>query len=91
MKNIRKQSVKIHGFMVQQLNLNGSELILYAMVYGFCEEGVEMILDIEELSIWLSLSESLTNGIIWQLTERGLIVATNREIDGKDLITLDIL
>ncbi len=61
------------------------------MVYGFHEKGVEMVLNIDELCIWLDLHESLTKGIIWQLIERGLIVLNEREINGEELITLDIL
>lgn len=77
--------------MVQDLKLSGDELIIYAMVYGFHEKGLEMVLNINELCAWLDLDESLTNGLLWQLTERGLLIANEREINGEELITLDIL
>jgi hypothetical protein len=89
--DISSDNIKIHLFMVQDLKLSGDELIIYAMVYGFHEKDAEMILNFDELSTWLSISEGLVSGILWQLTSRGLIIANEREINGEELITLDIL
>lgn len=29
--------IKIHGFMITKLNIKDTQLILYALIYGFCE------------------------------------------------------
>lgn len=91
MVDIRGDNVRIHSFMIQDLNLRGSELIIYALVYGYHEQDMEMILNLEELSMWTRISIPQVQGVLWQLEERGLIVINERELEGDEIYTLGIL
>lgn len=91
MVDIKGDNVRVYGFMVQDLELVGSELIIYALVYSYHEQEMEMILNLEELSIWTGISIPQVQGVLWQLEERCLIVINERELEGDEIYTLGIL
>jgi len=92
MRDISKDSVKIHEFMIKDLKLTCSELIIYALAYQFYEKDMEMVLDIDELSAWTTLSSHQVQGLLWQLQERGLISVNEREgLQEGEYYTLEVL
>lgn len=91
MLDITGDNLKIHGFMIQDLNLRSSELIIYALIYSYHEQDTEMVMNLDKLSLWTNISKHQVKGVLWQLQERGLIIINEIEFKGEKIYTLDII
>lgn len=83
----------IHGWMINELHLKGSELVLYAIVYGFTQDGKsEFRGGIEYLQEWTELANSKVRQNINNLCRKGLIVKTRHQgsTNGLRAISPDI-
>lgn len=72
----------IQSFMVNELGLSGNELILYAIVYGFTQDGVNWFYGTREyLSGCTNLSKTSVTRCLHALIDKGMI--ERREISDK--------
>lgn len=70
----RENFVTISGWMVTDLHLKGNELILFAVIHGFCKREGRFTGSVAYLQGWLSLSYKAVLTILQTLTEKGLLV-----------------
>jgi hypothetical protein len=73
----------IQGFMVSELNLSGNDLLTYALIYGFSQDGeTEFTGSINYLCKWLNCSRPTAIKSLKFLTEKSLIVKSVNTING---------
>lgn len=67
--------INIQGFMIKDLHLKGNELLVYALIYGFCQDG-ESKFDgsINYISEWLSSSRPTVINTLKSLEDKNLII-----------------
>lgn len=71
----RNDYIQIQASMVTELGLSGNQLIIYALVHGFCKDGIhEFKGSINYICEWTNLSRSTVISILKQLVEDGLFV-----------------
>ncbi len=84
MKVLPVNYITVCGWMRSELHLNGNELLLYALIYGFsqeenqwCESGLQYICD------WLGVNDkSNVRRIISRLVDKGVIIKQDELING---------
>jgi len=75
MKN--ENYINIQGWMINELKLKGNELILYALIYGFSQDGKNKFKgSISYIMVAMSLSNRCVIDLIEKLVKRGLIIKT---------------
>lgn len=68
----------VHGWMINQLGLKGSELELYAIIYGFSQaKDTEFTGSLQYLSDWVGLTRQNTCRRLQSLVEKGLLIKTD--------------
>ena len=73
----------VHGWMLSDLGLKGNALAVYAIVYGFSQDGVsEYAGSSKYLCEWLGCSKKTVLTTLASLTERGLLVKKTLEKNG---------
>jgi len=78
--------VTVQGWMVQRLKLQKNDLIIYAIIYGFSQDGESVYRGGDEYLAYASgLSLSTVRKILKRLMEKGLIVKS-QEIVGDELL-----
>lgn len=78
--------VTVQGWMVQKLKLQKNDLIIYAIIYGFSQDGESVYRGGDEYLAYASgLSPSTVRKILKRLMEKGLIVKS-QEIVGDELL-----
>lgn len=66
--------ITVQDWMVKNFNLKGNELLAYALIYGFSQDGEsEFKGSISYISEWLNTSKSTTMRILKKLIEMGVI------------------
>ena len=75
MKN--ENYITIQGWMVNELSLTGNDLICYALIYGFTQNGDYWEKSHSYISEWLGVSKRSVSDILKRLVE-------NRHIDKKE-------
>lgn len=79
----RDNYILIQGFMVSELDLKGTELLVYAIIYGFSQtEGQCFTGSLKYLSEWTNCTVRGVTKCLNSLKEKGLIEAVPGE-DGK--------
>jgi hypothetical protein len=74
-KDISKNYITIQGWMVQDLQLKGNELLSYALIFGFCQDkDTEFTGSINYLCNWLNCSKPTVLKAINGLIKKGLII-----------------
>lgn len=63
----------IQGFMRTQLNLKGNELLIYALIYGFCQDGGEFTGSIGYITEWVGSTKKTIITTIKSLIDKGLL------------------
>ena len=67
----------VQGWMVSELHLTGNELLAYAVIYGFSQDGASAFRGtLAYIAEWLGCSKSSAHRTLRRLTERGLIEAS---------------
>lgn len=67
----------VQGWMVSELHLTGNELLAYAVIYGFSQDGASAFRGtLAYIAEWLGCSKSSAHRTLKRLTERGLIEAS---------------
>ena len=73
----------VHGWMINQLGLKGSELELYAIIYGFSQaEGQQFHGSLQYLADWTNIAKRNVLARLQSLVEKGLLVKTDVYING---------
>lgn len=81
--DISKNYITIQGFMVQDLNLKGNELILYALIYGFSQTtDTEFSGSISYIMKWLDCSKPTVINLLKKLCDNDLIIKKKEFING---------
>ena len=73
MRSLSTNSFNVSGFMVEGLHLSGNELIVYAIIYGFTQDGEYHPVRISYLSRWINRSRPDVIRIIKSLVNKRLI------------------
>lgn len=75
MSNIKNENyIVIQGFMVNELNLKGNELLIYAIIYGFSQlEGQEFNGTLQYLANWCNSTKQGVLKALKSLIDKGLI------------------
>ena len=69
--------ITVQGWMINELNLKGNELLLYAIIYGFSQSGQgEYFGSQRYISKAMKISLPTVNKLINTLIEKGLIFKT---------------
>lgn len=70
--------VVIQGWMRNELNLKGNELMVYAIIYGFSQDGEnDFTGSAAYMADWIGSTKQTVFNILKSLTERGLIKKTD--------------
>ena len=68
-----ENSVTICGWMINELNLSGDELMIYAIIYGVTQGIIEQQVDLEYLIDWTKTGEVTVQIALISLTRKGLL------------------
>ena len=80
----RDSYIHISAFMVTELGLKGNELLVYAIIYGFSQDGEsEYIGGISYLCEWLGASKPTVINALKSLTAKGLIVKFENNVSRR--------
>lgn len=67
--------VVIHSFMIKDLHLRGNELMIYAIIYGFSQDGINKYKgSLNYLAEWLGTSKQSVVRTLKTLVEKKLII-----------------
>lgn len=78
MKAIGFNSIVVSDFMTSGLGLHGNELILYAVIYGFTQDGEYHSVKLAYLQRWINLTHQGLTWLIRDLKKKGLIEIEKR-------------
>lgn len=71
----RDNYITIQGWMVSELGLSGNELILYALIYGFSQDGETSFSgSLSYICKWLNVTKPTAINLLKSLVEKGVIV-----------------
>lgn len=80
MKN--ENYITIQGWMVKELKLSGNELVCYALIYGFTQNGCYWDKSSAYISNWLGVSKRAVVDILKRLVDNKLIEKYEYEVNG---------
>lgn len=66
----------VHPFMWRELGLKGTQLLVFARVYGFCKGGGEFYESRQRTAAYLGISERSVIRAMGELTDKGFIKET---------------
>lgn len=70
--------LNIQGWMINELNLKGNELIIYALIYGFTKDGVSEFRGSRQyMADWTSSSVRSVQNVVNSLVNKGMIEKNN--------------
>lgn len=75
--------IVIQDWMITKLNLKGNDLLVYAIIYGFSQDGESRFTgSLQYLADWCSATKQGIQKNLKNLIERGLITKFEKEING---------
>lgn len=75
--------IVLQSFMRSELNLKGNELMVYALIYGFCQdEENEFAGSVGYIAEWLGTSKQTVHTVLNKLIEKQLVEKTESYING---------
>lgn len=78
--------ITIHGWMITRLGLSGASLIIYAVIYGFSQDGESFFQGSRQyLADWCNCSLSGVKKCLRQLQDSGLIEQIYHSKDNQDV------
>ena len=88
MNNIKNENyIVIQGFMVNELNLKGNELLIYAIIYGFSQlESQEFNGTLQYLADWCNSTKQGVLKALKSLIDKGLIEKKENKINNISFI-----
>lgn len=79
--------ITLMGWMVNDLHLKGNELIVYAAIYGFSQDGVgEFAGSLSYLSDWLNITRQTVINTLNSLVKKGLLIKDKQTINGVQIV-----
>lgn len=79
----RENYLNIQGWMITELGLSGNELLCYALIYGFCQDGQNVFSGSSTyISEWLNISKRATLDLLKRLVEKNMILKIERNVNG---------
>lgn len=69
----RETYIVVQGWMRTDLNLSGNELLLFALIYGFCQREQRFTGSLKYIMNWLDVSKPTAIKLINTLIEKGII------------------
>ena len=70
--------LNIQGWMINELNLKGNELIIYALIYGFTKDGVSEFRGSRQyMADWTNSSVKSVQNVVNSLVNKGMIEKNN--------------
>ena len=74
--NIKNENyIQISGWMINELDLKGNELLVYALIHGFCQDGKSVFKgSLNYIMAWLNISKPTAIACIQSLIDKGMIV-----------------
>jgi hypothetical protein len=83
-RRINNNHITIHGWMLNELELKGNDLILYALIYGFSQDGrSEFCGTLEYMMAWTRIAEKNVIARLNSLLERNLIIKRDEGPNGN--------
>lgn len=76
-------SLVVTDWMVKELKLKGTELMIYAIIYGFCKSEGCCRASLAYLGDWTGTSKSTVIEVINELIKKQLIVKEETEVNGE--------
>lgn len=87
-----KNFLNIQGWMVKELKLSGNELLCYALIYGFSQDGQSVFSGSSKyIQEWLNISTPTVFAILKKLCEKGLIEKIEKVVNGCHLCDYKII
>ena len=81
----------IQGWMLNRLNLKGNELIIYAIIYGFSQDGESRFTGSRRyLADWCGCSVKTVGNALASLVTKGLITKHDKTVNGVHLCDYSI-
>lgn len=78
--------INIQGFMVKDLGLKGNELLVYALIYGFSQDGETWFTGSSKyISDWLNIDRRNVLAVLQKLVNKGLLIKNEKIINGVKL------
>lgn len=78
----RERYICIQEFMVRDLGLRGNELIVYALLYGFSQDGEQYFSgSLNYIANWINASKSTAQSIIKSLLGKGFLVKKDNYVN----------
>ena len=75
MENTAGTYITIQSWMITDLNLKSNELIIYALIHGFCQDGMSLFYgSIKYIMSMTNLSKESVLSILQSLVKKGLII-----------------
>lgn len=70
--------LNVQGWMINELNLKGNELIIYALIYGFTKDGVSEFRGSRQyMADWTNSSVRSVQNVVNSLVNKGMIEKNN--------------
>lgn len=84
----KENYINIQGWMKTELGLTGQRLMVYAIVYGFCQDGESSYTGgLKYIMDWCGCCKNTARTILHELTEEGLIEREDMGRDGQIIQT----
>jgi hypothetical protein len=81
-KNISKNFITIQGWMVEELDLNSNNLLVFALIYGFNQdEESEFTGSLNYICNWLNCSKPTASKALNDLVEKQLLIKRTKYIN----------
>lgn len=75
--------INIQFWMVGKMQLKGNELLAYALIYGFSQDGRTKFTGSQNyISEWLNVSRSTTKSVLKSLAKKGLLSKIDKVVNG---------
>ena len=75
--------VAIQGWMITDLNLKGNELLIYAVIYGFSQDGESQFTgSLQYLADWCKSSKESARKVVKNLLEKQLLIKEDNIVNG---------
>lgn len=78
--------ITIQGWMVSRLGLSGNELLVYALIYGFSQDGNSVFSGTARyIAEWCNIRKEAALQILKRLTDNGLLEKRGKLVNGVQL------
>lgn len=84
----KENYINIQGWMKTELGLTGQRLMVYAIVYGFCQDGESCYTGgYKYIMDWCGCSKDTARRLLKSMTEEGLMIREDQGKEGRILQT----